>query len=68
MSTTTHPKGIIGKGLARSRYLAHRTRSIPCLMLGHDRVEWDQCPSLSMCSRCHTSWTEVKTPSRTRRS
>lgn len=68
MSTTaTKPKGVIGRSVARSRYIAHRARALPCLIVGHDPVEWSECPSLSMCSRCHMSWTEVKSPPRSTR-
>lgn len=66
-TTTTHPKGVIGRNVARSRYIPHQARALPCLFIGHDPVEWRECPSLSMCSRCHMSWTEVKTPTRRER-
>lgn len=41
-------------------YASSASRSLACLILRHDPVEWSECPSLTMCRRCHGSWLETR--------
>lgn len=44
----------------QQRHHAREASVLACRILGHARVPWPEVPALSMCSRCYTSWVEVR--------